>query len=32
MLNKEITAMQNEYNDKDGIANVKTKSVIRYYS
>lgn len=32
MLNKEITAVLNEYNDVDGITNVITKSLIRYYS
>lgn len=32
MLNKEITAILNKYNDVDDIANLITKSLIRYYS
>lgn len=32
MLNKEITATLNKYNDVDGIANLITKSLICYYS
>lgn len=32
MLNKEINAILNIHNDEDGIANVITKSLIRYYS
>ncbi|KNA28147.1 hypothetical protein QMA77_21105 [Pantoea ananatis] len=32
MLNKEITAILNKYNDVDGIANIITKSLIHYYS
>lgn len=32
MINKEITAILNEYNDVDGMANVITESLIRYYS
>lgn len=32
MLNKETAAILNEYNDVDGITNVITESLIRYYS
>ncbi|WP_145055427.1 hypothetical protein [Mixta calida] len=32
MLNKEMTDILNEYNDVDGITNIITKSLIRYYS
>lgn len=32
MLNKEITAILNKYNDVDGIASLLTKSLIHFYS
>ena len=32
MLKNEITAILNIHNDEDGIANIITKSLIRYYS
>lgn len=32
MLNKEITAILNKYNDVDGIASLLTKSLIQFYS
>ncbi|MGX9240906.1 hypothetical protein ACWXVW_22795 [Pantoea dispersa] len=32
MLKNEITAIVNIHNDEDGIANIITKSLIRYYS